>query len=398
MSFAFLIYITSLFAQWTGVYNSSGSPTYAVITTSSTVLAGSGNGLVISSDDGNTWTEATWNSVSGMPVGYGIHSFTMSGATIFAGANSKVLQSSNNGSIWTLPSNTGFPLMNVGQYNFVNALMVSGSNLFAATDSGLYVSNNNANNWARINSILSNQINFGALAQCGTTLFTTASGVLYKSIDNGSTWSIVNTNFPLTPYITCLAVIGTNIFAGTYTGGAYLSQDNGNTWNALNTGSAQQIDCFTTVGNNLFSGFNGASYGVFLSTNNGSNWAEVGVSSPSASSLALSNTSIFAANLGGGVYRMQTPLGIDDAFENANVSIYPNPSNGNISIDFKDYFSVNGCTIKITNLIGQPIFSDIVKQQKFSVQIPLSNCKGIYFVNIADSQGLPIEFKKIVIE
>jgi alpha-tubulin suppressor-like RCC1 family protein len=90
--------------------------------------------------------------------------------------------------------------------------------------------------------------------------------------------------------------------------------------------------------------------------------------------------------------------GVYDAFGGKNISIYPNPSNGNISIDFKDYFSVNGYTIMVTNLFGQSVYSDIIKQQKSTFQIPLSNSKGIYFVKIADSQGQPIEFKKIVIE
>ena len=63
-----------------------------------------------------------------------------------------------------------------------------------------------------------------------------------------------------------------NIFAGTLDGGIYLSTNNGSSWAEINNGLISQSVVSLQVssdGSNLFAGTNGN--GVYLSTNNGSN-------------------------------------------------------------------------------------------------------------------------------
>ena len=44
------------------------------------------------------------------------------------------------------------------------------------------------------------------------------------------------TNGPYGGYITCLAVSGSNIFAGTFDCGVFMSSNNGNNWTYVSTG------------------------------------------------------------------------------------------------------------------------------------------------------------------
>ena len=86
------------------------------------------------------------------------------------------------------------------------------------------------------------------------------------------------TNGPCGGYINCLAISGTNIFAGT-NGGVILSTNNGSSWSAVNTGLPPN----TSVWSLAISGtiiFAGTLDGVFLSTDNGSSWIAVNIGLP----------------------------------------------------------------------------------------------------------------------
>ncbi len=82
------------------------------------------------------------------------------------------------------------------------------------------------------------------------------------------------TNGPYGGIIDCFAVSGTNLFAGGL-GGVFLSTNNGTSWTQVNTGlTSTAVLSLAVLGTNLFAGTSGE--GVFLSTNNGSRWASVG--------------------------------------------------------------------------------------------------------------------------
>ena len=77
----------------------------------------------------------------------------------------------------------------------------------------------------------------------------------------------VQTNGPYGGDIRCMAVSGTNLFAGTENAGVLLSTNNGTSWTAVNSGLKRMyVYSLVVSGTNLFAG----TYdGVFLSTNNG---------------------------------------------------------------------------------------------------------------------------------
>jgi hypothetical protein len=102
--------------------------------------------------------------------------------------------------------------------------------------------------------------------------------------------------------ITSLAVSGSNIFAGANSSGVYLSTNNGVNWAAVNTGiTGQYVKTLAVLGTNIFAGT--YSGGVFLSTNNGTSWTSVGLTNRAIWSFAVSGTNIFAGTYNtGGLY------------------------------------------------------------------------------------------------
>jgi hypothetical protein len=100
-----------------------------------------------------------------------------------------------------------------------------------------------------------------------------------------------------------LAVSGTNLFAAINWVGVFLSTNNGTNWTPVNSGLTNTaVMSLAVSGTNLFVGTNGG--GVFLSTNNGTSWtaASTGLGGTSVNTLAVSGTNLFAGTGGGGVY------------------------------------------------------------------------------------------------
>ena len=102
--------------------------------------------------------------------------------------------------------------------------------------------------------------------------------------------------------VQAFAVSGTNFFAATYSG-VYLSTDNGTNWSAMNAGLTNlYIHSLAVSGTNLFAGTRDS--GVFLSTNNGISWTPVnsGLTNNTIYALAVSGTNLYAGTRDSGVF------------------------------------------------------------------------------------------------
>lgn len=118
-----------------------------------------------------------------------------------------------------------------------------------------------------------------SIVKCRNTFYAGTStghfdmGQLYSSSDNGLTWSLVNVGFPFSG-VFAMAVNGDHIYIGTYEDGALISSDAGQTW-SLN-GITPFISGVFGVGvsgtSNVIAYTNSGS-GLYLSTNDGSNWS-----------------------------------------------------------------------------------------------------------------------------
>ena len=229
-----------------------------------------------SSDNGENWT------TSGMPM---FNILLQHDANLLAVTNNGVLLSTDQGTSWTV-INDGLP-----QSPYVNALIVSGTNIFAATYQGTFRSTNNGSNWTAVNTGLTTTIGVSNLAVIGTNLFAD----VFLSADNGTSWTASG----LSNYaVSAFAVSGTIIFAGTY-GGMLLSTDNGSSWTTTGLREDAHVLALAVSGTNLFAATNG---GTFLSSNNGTTWTPVdsgGFPPTSADALATSGTNIFAGTYDG---------------------------------------------------------------------------------------------------
>ena len=83
------------------------------------------------------------------------------------------------------------------------------------------------------------------------------------------------------------------------------------------------------------------------------------------------------------VYRLDQPLGINEnSF--SNVTLYPNPSDGNFTIDLaKEYTDV---TVQISNILGQVISSEKYTSAKI-IEKEINTSAGMYFVNVTTTEG-----------
>jgi photosystem II stability/assembly factor-like uncharacterized protein len=94
-------------------------------------------------------------------------------------------------------------------------------------------------------------------------------------------------------YVKCFAINGINIFAGIEGGGVYLSTNNGTNWTQVNNGLTYgNVISLAISDTDIFAGTND---GVFLSTNNGTDWTHInGLSGIDIYSLAVSGNYLYA--------------------------------------------------------------------------------------------------------
>ena len=93
------------------------------------------------------------------------------------------------------------------------------------------------------------------------------------------------------------------------------------------------------------------------------------------------------------IYKMaSTVLDLSDFTIASSISYYPNPTNGNFTIDLcKEYSSV---TIQITNMLGKVISTSKYASVK-TIEQEIEGSSGIYFVNIDVAQGASKSLKII---
>ncbi len=105
---------------------------------------------------------------------------------------------------------------------------------------------------------------------------------------------------------------------------------------------------------------------------------------------ATSATITFVSN----IYINPIKAGIED-IKTSNFKIYPNPSNGNFTIDL-DSQSSNSLSIIISDLLGQTVYKNEVSQGK--VNIELLNLQGVYFIILVDRNRKTTETQRVIIQ
>jgi ligand-binding sensor domain-containing protein len=140
--------------------------------------------------------------------------------------------------------------------------------------------------WKEADSGIANTT-LNCLAVVGTNLVagTGADGV-FLSTNCGTSWTAANSGLPNRADVRCLIASGTNLFAGILGCGVFRSSDNGASWTVVNSGLPKDINgfvfvnCLAISGTNLFAG---TAQGIFLSADNGTNWRAINSGLPTLS-------------------------------------------------------------------------------------------------------------------
>jgi hypothetical protein len=286
-------------ASW--VWVSKGvtlSGCYSLAICDSAVIVGSYNGVFVSTNNGTTWAEKN----SGLKYGYGgqlytyeVGSLAVNGANLFAGADDAfgvvdgaVFLSTNTGASWK-QVNVG--MISHGDLYYdrtVTSLVLTQSSFVAATNLGVAISRNSGTSWSNKLNGLSIEcvVAIGDVLCAGTT--TSYGHGVYISTDDGASWSQSNAGLT-NREVPALAVSGANLFAGTYAG-VFLSTDNGSNWRNIGL-AGSHLYSLAASNEDLVAG---TYRGVAVSTDLGTSWSPYGLPSYTVLSVAISGTHIFA--------------------------------------------------------------------------------------------------------
>ncbi len=80
------------------------------------------------------------------------------------------------------------------------------------------------------------------------------------------------------------------------------------------------------------------------------------------------------------------------------IKIYPNPTKDHITIDYGNYSAMANYTLKITNSLGQTVFTSPVNLPQSYIDLSTWTGNGIYFVYLMNASNNIVDIKKIIIQ
>ncbi len=240
------------------------------------------SGMYRSNDNGNSWIKL------GFPSGY-VSALKENGTDIFAGTGGGAIHSRDGGMNWT---DAG-----LGNHR-INGFAMIGPYEFAGGE-GLFLSTDHGDNWTAMDSGLTNTYVL-ALAVIGTEVFAGTPDGVFRSIDSGRTWSLAGSKASIVN-ISVLAVLGHTLFVGTDGQGVYHTSDDGGSWSVDTVGLLDpNVVSLVVSGTALFAG---TVTGVFRSTDRGDVWTKTGMTFIDIAALAVEDTNLYAGTDGGGIFR-----------------------------------------------------------------------------------------------
>ena len=95
---------------------------------------------------------------------------------------------------------------------------------------------------------------------------------------------------------------------------------------------------------------------------------------------------------------INTSLGLPAPNNTNAIMVYPNPANDHITIDNGNFALMSSYTLKIENSLGQQVFSSLVNQQQFYVDLNGWSGNGVYFLKLINPQNNIVTVRKIVLQ
>jgi len=201
-----------------------------------------------------------------------------------------IFRSTDQGTNWNL-SNSGLTNLNVEQTISQN------NNIFAATHGGVYKSTNYGTNWVLSNNGITDSV-INCFAKTSSNVFAgTDSKGVFRLMNDSLGWVTAGLS---NKKIRKLFVAGNFIYAATNTG-VYKTSNSGAVWEAPSL-SDTAINGFAVRGSSLYavSGNNG----VFVSTNNGTNWSTFnsGLTSTRINTILSNNNILYVGTKDSGLF------------------------------------------------------------------------------------------------
>jgi photosystem II stability/assembly factor-like uncharacterized protein len=396
-----LLLLASTFvkAQWQQINSGlPGNSVYGLATDGQYIYSGSSiAGVYRSSNKGTSWTNAN----NGLPVSNAWELYS-NNDTLFVGFfGPGAFRSTDHGNTWDT--------LTVGTLNSsVRGFISNDKYLFAATwGNGVFRSSDGGDNWSEINNGL-NYLTFWDIISFGDTLLAANNGGgIYRSTNNGNSWSQSNTG--ITSLIAYrLTTSGNYIFVGTSNSGVFRSSDFGINWEQVGSPSLT-IWALLAYDTLLFAGT--INSGVFISSDYGNTWETFNQGNPIGSIVELmyDSTYVYAATLGGGVYRYDknSITSVENISRVIPTSFelkqnYPNPFNPSTKISWQSPVSAHQ-TLKVYDILGNDV-ATLVNEYRaagsYEVDFhPASSIKnlvsGVYFYSL--QVGSFVETKKMIL-
>lgn len=80
------------------------------------------------------------------------------------------------------------------------------------------------------------------------------------------------------------------------------------------------------------------------------------------------------------------------------IKVYPNPAKNQLTLDYGNFNSMSGYSIKVSNIMGQTIYLQPIAQQQVSIDLSNWGGTGTYILNLLDQDQNIVETKKIILQ
>jgi hypothetical protein len=260
------------------------------------ICLGTENGVMFSSDTGNTWKNIGLQGKS-------ITSISLVGTTIFAACSPYVYKTEDNGVTWT--ESSSFPVANY-QYR-INKLVFSGDKIFAVATFYAYVSSDGGVSWTRLQNGLNSVQGYliGIAAIDSVLIVVSSQAQVYLSTNQGQSWSPTPVSGMTGKQPFALNVVSNKFHVSLTNSQGYFSSD-GSNWQEATIFPANPEVLFSS-GTGIFTyGYSNGSIKAFLSENSGQSWTSysfIGFQGMMPSRLLFTENYLFAISPETGLFR-----------------------------------------------------------------------------------------------
>ncbi|MBN2635953.1 MAG: T9SS type A sorting domain-containing protein [Prolixibacteraceae bacterium] len=351
-----------------------------------------GGRMFLTTNDGTSWTQ-----IDSADSSLDILSIITLDSSILAGTWDGFIQSTDDGTSWNAFTPTGIPLETA-----IWSIAMINSTLYAGTTGGIYKSSDKGDTWTEISSGIDVDARITSFVASGDNIFAGSAGNgVFKLTSNETSWTTTNSDLADT-HISQLVAFDNKLFAVTLTG-VFISENSGTSWVA-DPSALRNVNCIVAVNDKLIAGTDGN--GAFVSADKGVTWSSY---SPGMLydnriwSLAVCNDSIFAGTSSGiwVVGSSSVVVNVEEEISVPSITLkqnYPNPFNTSTNISFS-IPSKSFVTLKIYDRLGREvatIFSEEIAAGHYTRKWNAGNTpSGIYFYRL--QAGSFTETKKLIL-